>query len=55
MEPETRVLPAEDVGQAVSLLLKEKKPGELAFIAGSLYLAGEVKAYLDQKAGKEGL
>ena len=55
LEPETRVLPAEDVGQAVSLLLKEKKPGELAFIAGSLYLAGEVKAYLDQKAGKEGL
>lgn len=36
----------ENVEQALDVLVREKKPDQQIYIAGSLYLAGEVKAYL---------
>lgn len=42
-----------NVGTALHTLLDEKSNEELLFIAGSLYLAGEVKAWIrDRKKGK---
>lgn len=46
---ETRLEAFSDVKEGVRRLLSEKAEDDLAFIAGSLYLAGEVKAYLKEK------
>ena len=46
MAPETEIRCFESTGDAVRELFNQKADGDLAFIAGSLYLAGEVKAVI---------
>lgn len=53
MAQETTIRCFESTGDAVRELFTRKADGDLAFIAGSLYLAGEVKAVIDEVLEEE--
>lgn len=53
MPEKTKIQCFETTGEAVKKLLLEKAHKDLAFIAGSLYLAGEVKAVIREMAVTE--
>ncbi len=37
-----------DAGQALEMILQSRQPGDRIYIAGSLYLAGEIKYYIEK-------
>ena len=41
------VIAAENVGQAYRLAMEEKEEEDILFCAGSLYLTGELRGYLE--------
>ena len=49
MDERTEIRCFTQVAEAMKELLSDKSEGDVAFIAGSLYLAGEIKAVLEEK------